>query len=268
MLKYFISREFLYTVLGLFGLGILIYLLTFFLFLPAYTRYGDSILVPDVSNLTYEEASGLLKEAGLRSEVRDSVFRPDLEPLSVLKQYPLPMSTVKPKRRIYLTVNKSSPPIVKLPEVINVSVYQAKAKLESWKLAVGTITYVPDFAKDVVLDLKYKGKAVKAGAELPQGAELELVVGEGLKMIRTFVPNVMGLSYEDAVAELRRANLGLGSVVYNPDGPAEKVGTVYDQQPKPVRDSVRQGWPVDIFIYGAEPEVLESVDREGEGDGN
>ena len=69
MFRYFISREFFLTLVGLGVVGLLLYIAIFFVFLPTYTRHGDAVLVPDVNEVSLEEAENLLEEKGLRSEV-------------------------------------------------------------------------------------------------------------------------------------------------------------------------------------------------------
>lgn len=261
-MRYFISKEFFLTLAGLGILGLILYLIIFFVFLPTYTRHGDAVLVPDVNEVSLTEAEGLLKEKGLRSEVRDCTYIADLPALSVVAQYPVPLSRVKPKRKVFLTLNQQQPPTVKMPVVIDLSLYQAQARLESWKLAVGTVTRVPDIAENFVLRVSFKGKAVKTGDLLPQGSKIDLVVGDGLKGGRSVVvPDLVGLIFEEALNTLRMNNLGLGVIVYNPDAPVELYGQVYSQNPRTGNgESVKEGYPIDLYIYGEEPEANEGVD--------
>lgn len=261
MFKYFISKEFFLTLLGLFFIGLVMYFLIFFLFLPAYTRHGDAVLVPDITEASYEEAIAQLKKNGLRYEVRDCTYIPDLEPLTVISQYPVSFSRVKPKRKVFLTINQQTPPIVKVPEIVDITFYQAKSQLESWKLGVGTVTKKPDIAENVVLEAKYLGKELKGGEYLPQGAKIDLVVGDGYKNARMVsLPDLIGLTYEDAITELKIRGLGLGKVVYDPNGPEEEMGFIFRQSPQPDRgiDEVREGYPMIIYVYGEEPEFPEN----------
>ncbi|MEZ4774025.1 MAG: PASTA domain-containing protein [Bacteroidia bacterium] len=270
MFKYFVSREFLMTVLGLVGLGILAYMMIFFWILPTYTRHGDGLLVPDVNTLPVEEAEKILVKAGLRPEIIDSVFQDQLPGRSVLKQYPTPYSRVKPNRTISLTVNKMLPPMVSMPEIQDMTLYQAKARLEIWKLGVGRVTRIPDIAENVVLKVTYKGKAIQPGTAIPQGSKIDLVVGQGLGYAKVQIPDLVGYTYEDALTILSEMGLGLGSVDYNPNGPEDQKGRVYSQNPKAgFGDSVRMGFSIDIYLYGQEPEGQEGIfieDFKGDGD--
>ncbi len=260
MFDYFKSKEFFLTLLGLVAVVVLGFLFIFYIFLPTYTKHGASVVVPDVQKLGYKEAIGKLERAGLAVEVRDSLYMPNLSPLTVIRQNPLPTNTVKPGRTVYISLNKAVPPMVKMPKVVDLSVYQAKARLESWKLQVQDIKRVPDIAKNAVLRAQYKGKEIKEGTEVPQGAGIVLIIGEGLKEAFVEVPDVTGLSFDEAQAKLGVAGLNINAVYDNGGG----NNRIYDQYPKPQGDSVKQGWPIDVFIHGKEPEGLEAPLIEGQ----
>ncbi len=260
MLRYFISREFFLTLAGLLVLGIGFYLLIFMIILPVYTRHGDSVLVPDISELSLEEAIELLDEKKLRYEVEDSAYFADLPALSVINQQPPALSSVKPGRKVFLTVNQKMPPMVKVPELKDLQFYQAKARLESWKLGVGQVTRVPDIAHNSVLEVNMDGKPVKAGTLVPQGTRIDLIVADSYSRTRVEIPQLVGYTYEDAINEIRVLSLVLGGVHYNPDGPLDEVGRVYAQNPRASGDSVKVGYPIDLYIYGNEPETDEGVD--------
>lgn len=255
MRSYFKSKEFFLTLLGIIVGSVLLLLFIFYVFLPSYTKHGSSVVVPDVGKLNYKEAILKLEKAGLDVEIRDSMYFPNMKAQTVLKQNPLPASTVKPGRTVYLTLNKTVAPMVKMPKIVDMSVYQAKARLESWKLQVDSIVKIPDIAKNVVLKAKYRGKDVREGTELPQGAAIVLYIGKGLDEKLVEVPNVTGMTYSQALAELGIAGLGMNPVY---DGRAGN-NLIYDQYPKAEGDSVKQGWTIDVFIHGKEPEGVEAT---------
>ena len=119
---------------------------------------------------------------------------------------------------------------------------------------------MPDIAKNVVLRTLCKGKEIKTGTEIPQGTGIILVIGEGLKENFVEVPNVIGLSYNDALQTLSDVGLNINPVYDNSGGD----GRIYDQYPKPEGDSVKEGWPVDIFIRGKATEAVEAPLEEGQ----
>ena len=252
MFSYFKSKEFFLSIFGLITAGILGYLFVFYLFLPFYTRHGSSILVPDVSGKNLTEAQKILSKSNLSWEIRDSIYSVDIPAMNVVKQYPVPLSTVKPGRAVFLTINKITPPSVKLPKLVDISVYQAKSRLESWKLGIKEIKKVPDIAQNVVLKVLYNGKEVKEGFVLPQGSQLSLIVGEGLKKNLVEVPNLLGLTLENAEAELRRNGLKLGAKTYDVAAKGQS-GKIFKQAPTSADSAtVQEGSDVDVWIYGRE----------------
>ncbi|MDX2283890.1 MAG: PASTA domain-containing protein [Bacteroidia bacterium] len=262
MLKYFTSREFFLTLAGLTGAGVFLYFMLFFWLLPIYTRHGDSVLVPDVSEMSLADATRAIRDAGLRPGEPDSIFVEHQAPGAVVKQYPPPYSRVKPRRTVALTINKREPPLVALPDIRDLLVYQAKARLESWKLSIGTVTRVPDIGENKVLRVTFRGAPVEPGTQVPQGSKIDVVVGAGLVAgKRVALPDLLGLSYEEALSMLRAAGLSTGAIHYKPDGPADAAGTVYDQNPRITgyNDSIQAGQAVDLYIYGSAPTENEQV---------
>ncbi|MDX1908739.1 MAG: PASTA domain-containing protein [Bacteroidia bacterium] len=264
MLRYFFSREFFLTLVGLIGGAVLLYLMIFFWFLPAYTRHGEGVLVPDVSQMRTEEAIKALETAHLNPVLLDSQYIETLPPGAVIKQYPAPYSRVKPNRSISLTINKRQPPVVALPDIKNISLYQAKARLESWRLGVGKVTRIPDNAENQVLSVLFENRELKTGDLVPQGSRIDLNVGGGLNTNRVAAPDLSGLSYDEALSTLRGLGLNLGGIAYNPNGPN---GQVFGQRPR-AGDSLRVGEAVDLFIYGQIPQENEAPIMENVGGGN
>ncbi|RMG65424.1 MAG: PASTA domain-containing protein [Bacteroidetes bacterium] len=261
MLRYFISREFFLTLLALVGLGGLLYVAVFFWFLPAYTRHGEGLLVPDVSEMAEQTALDVLEEAGLRPLIADSIYMEDLPPGVIIKQYPLPYSRVKPKRTVSLTVNKREPPMVPMPNLTepSMSIYHATMKLQNWNLSPGKVTRVPDIAQDIVLEALYEGKKIEPGTRIPQGSKIDLVVANG-SGYRVPIPDLRGATYEEALAILEAANLQLGAISFDPSAPEDVHGQVFDQRPRPgLGDSISQGQYIDLRIYGPEPTTNEGI---------
>ncbi len=259
MLRYFISREFFFTLLGLVGAGILLYFMVFFWILPSYARHGNGITVPDVQQMSLREAESALKKADLRPRVIDSTFIEGVPPGTVTKQYPEAYKRVKPDRTISLTINQREAPMVSVPDILDLILYQAKVALEGRRLSLGRVTLIPDISKDAVLEVSYQGKKISKGSKVPVGAKIDVVVGKGQSSQNIEIPDLIGLSYEEALNVIGSSMIQLGGVSYNPNGPSDQMGIVYNQRPRAsVGDSMRAGGPIDIFVYGAEPVENES----------
>lgn len=254
MLRYFKTWEFWITLLVLLLLTVGGFFALFYAFLPIYTRHNDSVVVPDLSGLNVEEAKTALEDAGLRYEIADSAFIAGYEPLEIIRQDPAGLKTVKPERRIYLTVNRQVPPRVKFPEVRNVSNYQAKLRLESWGLSIDTIRYIPSEFRNLVMFAEFEGEKLKTGSEIPVGTRVTLVVGKGKGTQRVGIPKLEGMPYDNAISVLHELGLNVGSLRFRKDA-EEPKGTVIKQYPRyTVLDSLTLGESVDLEIAGKRPE--------------
>lgn len=257
MLKYFWSKEFIYSILGLIVAGVLVYLLIFFVILPSYTRHGDSVLVPDVGNMSEAEAIKVLDEADLRYEVKDSVYEPSFKPRVILDQYPAPLSRVKPDRKIFLTVSKVDPPLVELPALKGLQFSRAREILRGRKLLVGKKIKKPvaNAYNDEVTKTLFEGKEISPGTKIPQGSFVDIEVLESTRREEVILPNLVGLTLEDAISALRAVDLNLGATVYDPGGAPDQQGLIFRQNPPFVFERrLTVGSSVDVYIYGDQPE--------------
>lgn len=266
MWQYLKSREFWITLIIILVLTVGGFFALFYLFLPSYTQHNESVIVPEVTKLPLDEAIDLLEAEGLRYEIADSSYKPGFKPLGIIRQDPGAMKKVKPNRRIYLTVNKKVPPVVKFPDIRFVSNYQAKLRLESWGLSIDSIKYVAYPYRNVVVHAELEGEKLEEGAELPVGTRVVLVVGRGKGSSLVETPKLTGLSYENAISVIHETGLNIGSLRFQKDAPEEK-GQVIKQYPKYLPgDSLNLGSSVDLIIAGPEPEqAIEGLIREDDG---
>lgn len=264
MLKILKKKEFWISVLLIIVTYLVLYFLFFNLFLRIFTKHGKSTEVPEIIRMKYGEAKGKIENAGLIMEVMDSIYDPNFLPLSVISQVPLGKDRVKPGRRIFVTLNRVVPPMVKFPEdVTGGSVYQAKRQLESWRLGVEKIRHVFGQYTDLVMGVEYKGKTIKPGEQIPQGSKITLIVSKGTGRDKVLIPKLIGLNYHEAMSELFLAGL-YPKMQFGEKSKEE--GIVIKQYPKFAEDdSVSFGSEVTLFISGPQPkESLEGgfIDNE------
>ncbi|MDN5213830.1 PASTA domain-containing protein [Fulvivirgaceae bacterium BMA12] len=155
-------------------------LVFFYWYLPNVTNRGETFTVPDLEGRHIDEVADYLSARDLSYEASiDSGYSGNHQPLTVLKQYPNPQSLIKPKRKIYLTLNAKNPPKVKMPRLIDLSLKIARIKLQSLGLKVGDIKYEPDIAFNAVLRQELGGEEITEGASIYKGSTIDLVVGDG-----------------------------------------------------------------------------------------
>jgi len=157
--------------------------------LNLYTDHGKFVVVPNLNKKTLTEVQILLEEQQLRYEVLDSTeYDPKYPPLAVISQSPEPNERVKSNRKIYLTLNPKGYHKVTVPKVIQVTRRNAEATLQSVGLSIGTITYVDDIGKDMVLEMQYDGKPILPGEKLIKTSRIDLICGNGLEAKDTLAP--------------------------------------------------------------------------------
>jgi beta-lactam-binding protein with PASTA domain len=242
------SKTFRYSLMGALALFVILFL---FLqqWLGGFTHHGESITVPDIRGMKLDRMESFLHENSLEFEVVDSLFELEKKPGTVLDQDPAPKSKVKEGRTIYITINASQPPKVKVPNLIDVSFRQAEAMLESYGLKVGQLIYKPDLAKNAVLEQRYRGAIITPGREINKGSAIDLVLGDGMGNTEVPVPDLTGLTSAEATFALKGSSLNVGTLHYDPGVKDTLKATVYRQVPTPGENAtLSQGEAVDMYL--------------------
>ena len=148
--------------------------------LKSSTNHGDFVIVPDLSKLSVSEMRNVIAQNNLRYEVLDSAnYNPKYPRFSVIEQDPPAGNKVKSNRKIYITINPSGYDKVTVPDIIQNSIRNATSKLRAVGLDVQRITYIEEMGKDMVYEIRFKGKYIKPGDQLPKTSKIELVCGRG-----------------------------------------------------------------------------------------
>ncbi|WP_405395799.1 PASTA domain-containing protein [Maribacter sp. Asnod2-G09] len=165
------------------GLAVLVLIIVIFFtlrYLNSTTNHGEFVEVPDFSKKSVMDMRKSIEEAGLRYEVLDSAnYNPDYPRFSIIEQNPTAGSKVKENRKIYFTVNPSGYKKVTVPKIIQVTKRNASSMLKAVGLDVQRVTYVDELGKDMVYQIKFKGKYIKPGDKLPKTSKIELICGNG-----------------------------------------------------------------------------------------
>jgi beta-lactam-binding protein with PASTA domain len=199
------KNSFRMNALAIIGLCIVLYFL-FFAMLGFITGHGAQLKVPNIVGKTLKAGESQLKTIGFDIQI-DSAYDPSKKALTILGQEPEVGEIVKPGRTIFLTVNKAEPPKTPMPNLNGLSLRSAIMILNSSKLELGDTTYRPDIAQGAVLDQLFNGSIIRPGQMIPQGSKISLVLGDGLGNTVFDVPDIVGLSYAEAVAMLSANNL-------------------------------------------------------------
>lgn len=199
-------------LLGLGGLviaGILFLFLMDSFIMPSYTNYNEGVTVPNVSELSLDEANKKLTDRGLRVEIAERRSNEAYPPNYVIDQTPTPAKIVKPDRKIYLTVNMETSPTVTVPNVVDMSQRNAQIQLQNSGLELGTISFESSRFKNSVLRQSIAPESV-----VPKGTTIDLTVSDGLGEKMVNVPDIKGLRLSEAQQELQKVGLRVEEIEY------------------------------------------------------
>ncbi len=165
------------------GIALIASILLIFLalrWLNSSTNHGEFVEVPDFAKMSVMDMRKAVEESGLRYEVLDSAnYNPDYPRFSIIQQDPKAGNKVKHNRKIYFTVNPSGYKKVTVPNIIQVTQRNASSMLKAVGLDVQRVSYIDELGKDMVYQIKHKGKYVKPGDKLPKTSRIELICGNG-----------------------------------------------------------------------------------------
>ncbi|MEQ9229556.1 MAG: PASTA domain-containing protein, partial [Cyclobacteriaceae bacterium] len=263
------------------GIAVIIVLVFFYIFLPLTTNHGETITVPSVVNQHVDDLDNILNTRSLRYEVNvDSGYSDTQEPFTVLDQFPKANSKVKENRKIYVTLNSSKPPLVKMPDLIDKSLKIAEITLQSFGLKSGKKEYKPDLALNVILEQRLNGREVLAGEMIPKGSKIDLTIGDGYGNRTWEMYSYINQSLSDTRVTIAGSGLELGNVNYvdDPisyiiskdqsgntkiDTVTVSLGYVVRQLPRAGR-TVRIGDAVDLWIYHPDSLAQENAQMMGQ----
>ena len=200
------------------GVSLIIFFL-FYIYFPIKTNHGDTITVPNLIGMELKDIDEFLSDRDLRYEILDdSSYSSEYPPYSILQQNPSENEKVKENRKIYLTLNSSIPPKIKMPKIINGSVKNAQLILRSYDLKLGEITYVPDMARNAVLKMFIGGDSISENDLVLKGSIVDLKVGNGLGNQIFDTPDLINLDLEEARFTIIGSGLRLGNIIYQDSG--------------------------------------------------
>jgi serine/threonine-protein kinase len=225
------------------------------LLLPYYTETGAKTTVPDVRTMTYDEAARKLRWSGLKAMKSYNVrYLPGVSPDQVIDQVPEAGSVVKPGRNVWLVVNKKDKPSYPMPDLTGRTEAEASQELERLGLVVSEVQTQTVSGSEQ--DGRVLSQSIPPDVTIRSGSPVSFIVGkleqEPLGMRRVIVPDVLGLSADQARGVIVKSGLVVGKITYErsqllvPD-------TVIAQKPSP-NAMVQFGQPVDITVAAGDGE--------------
>ena len=186
------------------------------------------IEVPEVINMTYEEAEEALRNVGLGIEKGESIFSTSIEPDRVAKQTPAAKNTAKPGENVVVNLSKGEETTTaEVPNMIGM-LYTNRDEMEqylqSYGFKLGDVTEV-ESAMEVGSIIE---QSPSAGSSAEKNSYVNLVLAKALERIT--VPSLTGMTINEAIfiCEDRNLMVELGEYVEDPTG-VGTPGTIINQ---------------------------------------
>lgn len=213
---------------------------------------GPQVSVPSLAGHTEKDARAMAERAGLTVELEAPVISDD-PPGTVVSQQPGPGSSLREGKAIHVSLSLGPPP-VDLPDVSGKPEGEARQLLVDAGFEVDEVTRVLDEAipKGIVISQDPPG-----ANQAPRGSAIRMTVSDGPRPVP--VPNVVGKTWEEAVAALKAAKLGATKVEQFSDSIAK--GKVISHDPIPGQEAPRDSL-VKVFVSKG-PDLVKVPDVRG-----
>jgi beta-lactam-binding protein with PASTA domain len=214
-LQFIFSRTFVKTIAA----AIIVFTVAVFCslwWLKTTTGHDQTVEVPNIKLMPVQQAIETLESLGLIYEVIDSThYVTGIPKGAIIESYPKEYSKVKWGRKILLSTNPGRLPKYPLPNYKDQLVSYVSSKFATKGFIIDSLVMVPDLSHDLVLRvLDAKGLLAQEQALYPTGTHFVLQVSGGLDGRLVYLPDLTGLTYEDAVKQLTAFSLNSGAIIY------------------------------------------------------
>jgi eukaryotic-like serine/threonine-protein kinase len=180
------------------------------LIMPFVVDLGDERELPDVIEMTLDQAKNVLEKEGFNVIVKDSLFDANHPLGTVIEQSPYPYATVKEGRRVYLTISIGDKPII-MPKLIGASPRDAELTIKSYNLIMGNKSYMPS---DIYLEGTVIGQSYPQGQQIKPNTRINITISLGKLKEEKTVPSLVGKSLYEAKQSLKMNKLKIGEITY------------------------------------------------------
>lgn len=210
----------------------------------------SEVVIPNVKDTPIEEAKAKLASFKLSWDITTR-YDSNITAGNVISQNPLEGKKVKENSKVILTVSQG-PELATVPDVVKKELERAQVELNNEGFGY---TYSEEFSEDVQAG-SVVSQTPEGATEAVKGSVVKLVVSKGIEPKFTSVPNITGLSLEDARTNLRAVNLKLSSDITQEESTDYLSGTVMRQDPAAGFNQIREGDEVKVVLSkGPGPEA-------------
>ena len=204
--------------------------------------FGQEVVVPGIVGMDINEANDELRKVNLVMDVKEKTFNDEFEKNQIMFQEPGKGQKVKEGRHIEVILSLGSEKI-KVPNVVGKELSVAEITIPNEGFEIGNV--------DKTYDDKYKEGLIisqepRAGTRVAKNSKIDLMVSKGPTPDKIPMPDLKGLTLDEAQKQIEDSKLVLGEVTkkdsneYYPDQVIEQ-----DTKPKVMVD---EGTTVNLVV--------------------
>ena len=184
-----------------------------YLVMPVYTRQNQNRVMIDIKNRSLDDAIKVLKSENYRYEVSDTLYTNKFQLGTIVDQYPQPNTRVKSGRTVRLKIAQPEKSVA-IPNLIGQSRRSAELELNQMGLLIDTVytEYNPEYPNGTIA-----WQYPKAGDRRKKGMGIQITVSNGMPPNFFQVPNLIGLSINQAKDLIFKSRLKVGKISYHQD---------------------------------------------------
>ena len=200
-------------ILSIIGMIVVFSIVAEYLVMPAYTRQNQNRIMIDIKNRNLDDVIKILKSENYRYEVSDTLYTNKFKLGTIVDQYPKPNTRVKSGRTVRLKIAQPEKSVA-IPNLIGQSRRSAELELNQMGLIIDTVytEYNPEYPNGTIA-----WQYPKAGDRRKKGMGIQITVSKGMPPNFFQVPNLIGLSINQAKDLIFKSRLKVGKISYHQD---------------------------------------------------
>jgi len=200
-------------ILSIIGMIVVFSIVAEYLVMPAYTRQNQNRIMIDIKNRNLDDVIKILKSENYRYEISDTLYTNKFKLGTIVDQYPKPNTRVKSGRTVRLKIAQPEKSVA-IPNLIGQSRRSAELELNQMGLIIDTVytEYNPEYPNGTIA-----WQYPKAGDRRKKGMGIQITVSKGMPPNFFQVPNLIGLSINQAKDLIFKSRLKVGKISYHQD---------------------------------------------------
>ena len=200
-------------IFSIIGMIVVFSIIAEYIVMPAYTRQNQNRIMIDIKNRNLDDVIKILKSENYRYEVSDTLYTNKFKLGTIVDQYPKPNTRVKSGRTVRLKIAQPEKSVA-IPNLIGQSRRSAELELNQMGLLIDTVytEYNPEYPNGTIA-----WQYPKAGDRRKKGMGIQITVSKGMPPNFFQVPNLIGLSINQAKDLIFKSRLKVGKISYHQD---------------------------------------------------